>query len=74
MYRNGTALKGIDAIIGVARDCLREKYWCKLSAPKLEFHFGYDYYLYVCSPLDLQQTSVLVNELGLFIESKESPY
>ena len=74
LYQEGFILKGLDAIIDVARDCLREKYWCKLRAPELEFHFGYDYYLYVRSSLDFKQLHYLVNDLGLFIEVKESPY
>ena len=74
LYREGYILKGLDSIIDVARDCLREKYWCKLCAPALEFHFGYDYYIYVCSSLDFKQLHHLVNDLGLFIEVKVSPY
>lgn len=72
--RNRIVLKSIDEIISVARDCLREKYWCKLTSKTLSFHFGYDYYLYVCSPLDYQFMSCLVRDCGLFIEIKKSPY
>jgi len=37
---------GIDSFI---RMILREKLWCKLVSEKCEFHFGYDYYMYMVS-------------------------
>ena len=74
VYRSGDVLVGIDAIIDVARDCLREKFWCKLNIDNLFFHFGYDYYLYVGSLLDFQHISKLAHDIGLFVEKKKSPY
>lgn len=42
----------LDAVEHIARQVLRERLWCKLVAPDVEFHFGYDYYLYVVSKVD----------------------
>lgn len=73
-YSNGTVLKSIDDILNVAKDCLREKYWCKLSSNSHFFHFGYDFYLYVGSTLDYTCLSELAHEVGLFVEAENSPY
>lgn len=73
-YSNGRIVDSINEIVKVAQDCLREQYWCKLHSEILSFHFGYDYYLYVCSPLDAQHISNLVLDIGLFVENKKSPY
>lgn len=73
-YNNDASIKGINAIIEVARDCLREKYWCKLVTDVCQFHFGYDYYLYLCSPLNYHYVNDLATERGLYVEIKASPY
>lgn len=73
-YPNDCILESVDQIVDVATACLRERYWCKLQSSKLFFHFGYDFYLYIGSPLDFTQMSSLVSNLGLFIEKKNSPY
>ncbi len=73
-YSSGAHIKGTNAIIEVARDCLREKYWCKLVTDICQFHFGYDYYLYLCSSLNYDYVKDLATELGLYVEIKESPY
>lgn len=70
---NGAILMGAETIIKVVRDCLREEYWCQLIAPKLEIHFGYDYYLYVCCSLEFEQVNRLALDVGLFVEVKELP-
>lgn len=73
-HHNGSVLCGMQEILDVIRDCLREKYWCKLSADRLFVHFGYDYYLYIHCPLDSKCMSVLVKDVGLFLEIMDSPY
>ena len=67
-YVNGSTLNSIDDIAKVAKGCLREQYWCRLNSDRLSFLFGYDFYLYVCSPLDYQHMEDLVLNTGLFIE------
>lgn len=39
----------IDEAILVAKKVLREQLWCKLISQDVEFHFGYDFYMYVTS-------------------------
>ncbi len=73
-YPNNHLLKNLDMIVNVAKDCLREKYWCKLQTDGLFFHFGYDYYLYIGSPLDHIQMNKIVSSVGLFLEEMNSPY
>lgn len=73
-FCNGSLLTGIDKILEVAKACLREEYWCKLNGNGFFFHFGYDYYLYVCCSLDYEIMNKLVKECGLFVEQMESPY
>ena len=73
-YPNNSFLDGIDQVVEISKDCLRERYWCKLQSDCLFFHFGYDYYLYVGSHLNQQQLSSLASSVGLFIERKRSPY
>lgn len=49
---NNQSLEVEDAI-PIARKVLREKLWCKLVSAEVEFHFGYDFYLYVVSNYNL---------------------
>lgn len=70
-YHDGDCIlcKDLEPLI---RDLLREKVWCKLHSNELEFHFGYDYYMYVVSygsPIRMEA----INS-PLKIEEFESPY
>lgn len=58
----------------VVKLILREIVWAKLVNPSLEIHFGYDYYMYVCSEYPLSLAVEQVIESGLFVESIRSPY
>lgn len=40
---------GIKDVRIIAKAILRESIWCKLKSPNIEFHFGYDYYMYFLS-------------------------
>ena len=73
-YPNNSLVYDLEQIVDIARDCLREKYWCRLQSKKLYFHFGYDYYLYIGSPFDFFQMSTFASRVGLFIEEIKSPY
>ncbi len=64
----------LNDIINISQDCLREKYWCRLEADKMFIHFGYDYYLYIGSHLTYDEMKKIVNEQGLYIEKRKSPY
>ena len=37
-------------------------------------YFGYDYYLYIGSHLTYDEMKKIVNEQGLYIEKRKSPY
>lgn len=65
---------GIDEILNVSRDCLREVYWCRLESEQLFFHFGYDYYMYVGSKLSYSHIKNMADRCGLFVEKIGSPY
>lgn len=58
----------------VVKLVLRENVWAKLVDPSLEIHFGYDYYMYVCSEYSLSLAVERIIENGLFVESVRSPY
>ncbi|MBU5359564.1 hypothetical protein KQI58_00570 [Enterococcus raffinosus] len=58
----------------VVKLILREIVWAKLVNPSLEIHFGYDYYMYVCSEYSLSLAVERIIENGLFVESVRSPY
>lgn len=58
----------------VVKLILREIVCAKLVNPSLEIHFGYDYYMYVCSEYSLSLVIEQIIENGLFVESVRSPY
>lgn len=53
---------------------LRENIWGKLVSDHLEIHFGYDYYMYVCSTNNLESVNKIVKIKELFIEEFKSPH
>ena len=42
----------VDRLPFVVKAVLREKIWCKLKTAVCEFHFGYDYYMYLISNMN----------------------
>jgi len=60
----------IDTII---RSVLREKLWCKLISKDCEFHFGYDYYMYVVTNENIQDSFKKFDSV-LYVEEFKSPY
>lgn len=70
-YHNGDKIQCI-YIEPLLRDILRERLWCKLRSNKLEFHFGYDYYMYIVSydfPISMSDINT-----HLIVEEFDSPY
>ena len=64
----------VEELPALVRDILRERCWCRLSAPGFFIHFGYDYYMYVgCSSM-LEEISVLARGYALFAEPMISPH
>ncbi|MDK9354893.1 hypothetical protein QQF54_01870 [Lelliottia sp. V106_10] len=65
----------IDEAMLVAKKVLREELWCKLISQYVEFHFGYDFYMYVTSNHNLLNFFVKngFNKI-LNIEEFQSPY
>ncbi|MBJ6746389.1 hypothetical protein JEQ21_07980 [Streptococcus sp. 121] len=73
---NGLLLTGKE-IFEVARFNLREVLWCRLYSPRLQIHFGYDYYMYVQSMEEekLEQCKEIIRENNLYYqEFSTSPY
>ena len=68
-------LVAIGQIPVVIKSILRNKYWCKLRAPRRAFlHFGWDYYMYVGVSRPLNESPLKITNTGLFIEKYNSPY
>jgi hypothetical protein len=64
-------LQGIDAACRLA---LREHLWCRLEAPGLAVHVGWDYYMYIESDAPCEAAVVRASR-ELFVERIEvSPY
>jgi hypothetical protein len=74
VVRRGMTLSG-GALGDVCRLVLREVLWCKLeSKDGFYLHFGYDYYMYIGSPVPSEKSIVYGRQQGLFVEEMESPY
>ena len=56
------------------RSCLREECWGKLTSRNLSIHFGYDYYMYVCTDIPYEICKGIANQNSLNIESRNDPY
>ena len=74
LARKGMALSGED-LADVCRLVLREIFWCKLEAESgFYIHFGYDYYLYIGSPVASEKAIGCGKRQELFVEEVASPY
>lgn len=74
LARNGMSLPR-ESLGDVCRLVLREILWCKLEAAGgFYLHFGYDYYMYVSSPVRCEKSIAYGRRQGLFVEEMESPY
>jgi len=72
--RRGLPLSG-ETLGNICRLVLREILWCKLESENgFYIHFGYDYYMYVGSPVLSQKSIAYGRQRGLFVEEMESPY
>ncbi|WIW70176.1 hypothetical protein [Anaerosinus gibii] len=65
----------VEEIKILARMILREDLWCKLEHDNIMYiHFGYDYYMYICSWRLCKKAIKGAINMGLFVEEYESPY
>lgn len=71
--KNGMSIS-INEIAILVKLLLREKVWGKLVSDDLEIHFGYDYYMYICSKNRLENMEAIIKMNRLFVENVESPY
>ena len=63
------------AMADVCRLVLREIFWCKIESENgFYIHFGYDYYMYVGSPVFSEKSIAYGRQHGLFVEETEPPY
>ena len=70
---NDMLILDIGSIPQVVRDILREKIWAKLVSPYLEFHFGYDFYMYfLCE--DYKEMFIATVDTPLTVDACISPY
>ncbi|OMD57163.1 hypothetical protein [Paenibacillus odorifer] len=53
---------------------LREKIWCKFQSREMFVHFGFDYYMYIGSVKECNDSLIKISSSGLFVESFETPY
>jgi hypothetical protein len=53
---------------------LREKIWCKFQSSEMFVHFGFDYYMYIGSIKECNDSLIKIRSSGLFVENFESPY
>jgi hypothetical protein len=71
-YTEGQEIE-VDGLASVVEALLRERIWCKLKSSICEFHFGYDYYMYLVSEVDA--ASCFPHEKSkLNFEVFQSPY
>jgi len=64
----------VGGIATVARDLLREAYWCRLEGENAYLHFGWDFYMYLGVPRACPVAQKLAQQLGLYVEPFDSPY
>jgi hypothetical protein len=59
----------------LASKILREEIWCKLISPDIEFHFGYDFYMYLVAKVNLSMFFISSGlNKTLHIQEFKSPY
>lgn len=74
LVEEGMSASG-EELANICRLVLREAIWCRLeSEPGFYIHFGWDYYMYVGSPVPSEESVLYGREQGLFIEVMQSPY
>jgi hypothetical protein len=71
-YTEGQSIE-VDRLAPVLQAILREQIWCKLKSASCEFHFGYDYYMYLISETDAA-LCFPKEKSKLFFEAFPSPY
>ena len=64
-----------EALESTCRLVLREAIWCRLESEEgFHIHFGWDYYMYVGSPVPSEESVLYGRQQGLYIEAMQSPY
>lgn len=71
-YKEGQSVD-VAEVVSLVESVLREVFWCKLVSDEVEFHFGYDFYMYSVCSLELADLKDVASSL-LNVESFESPY
>lgn len=73
LLEEGKTIKNCDVALVVKLN-LREIIWAKLVSKNFEVHFGYDYYMFICSSNVSNESIAQITENGLFVEKMRSPY
>ncbi|WP_226068310.1 hypothetical protein [Dickeya zeae] len=63
----------VNFIENIVKDVLREEVWCKLVSDNIEFHFGYDFYMYFLSKKNPESFIKKLNS-PLTVQEYTSPY
>ncbi|MDQ8020638.1 MAG: hypothetical protein REI94_02290 [Moraxellaceae bacterium] len=71
--REGSRIRAED-VPEVVRSLLREDFWCRLEAASAFIHVGYDYYMYIGTPVEAGAAVAVAQSNGLFVETFASPY
>ncbi|MEQ9889545.1 hypothetical protein [Pectobacterium zantedeschiae] len=71
-YSDNQKIK-LNFIEGVVKSVLREEVWCKLVSDSIEFHFGYDFYIYFLSRNNPESFIKKLNS-PLTVQEYISPY
>lgn len=69
----GMTIRNYDVAL-VVKLILRESIWAKLVSKDFEVHFGYDYYMFICSGGASRKAIAQISQSGLFVEEMRSPY
>ena len=52
----------------ICRDILRETCWCRLDAPQMHIHFGYEYYMHIICELCVEEICGIASKYELYVE------
>ena len=67
-------IKDKEHLTKIISEILECKLWARLEGENFFIHFGYDYYMYIGTILEMDTMSNLASKYNLFCEEMNSPY
>lgn len=67
-------LKDKEQLSKMIKKILECKLWARLAGDDFFIHFGYDYYMYIGTLLEMDAMSELASKYNLYCEEMNSPY